>query len=434
MPYFFDISIAAAWILEGVLTAFCLYHMLNRKYSAKITMAVSMMIISAVTIIYYVLGLNMVFRQLLFFSSLILICRCLYRSSWKADLSSIFVLYVMTFICDLIVAGLMRFFFPGVKGYPNGPLMLTANLLFLLLFLTFIFAFLLLWKRNRYRILKKSVYATLLFPLSQFFLLEAVGYYIIIQITQGADDLAPMLCIMAGCVLCVLADIALFQVILSNSQKERLAVQLEMMEAQAYRELEYYHSIDEKIQEIRKIRHDFNNQLQTAYCMIAKGQAEGRETALQLLEQLERQIERSAPPVFCPNLVVNVILEEKSRLAEKQGITMKISVSLPERLNMEKADLCSIFSNLLDNAVHAAALAPAAKIVVVHAWLKAGYCMVKVKNTYGTADVPDREKNTEHQGIGLFILRSVAEKYDGELTIEKTDSVFEAVVRLRLPG
>lgn len=434
MPYFFDISIAAAWILEGVLTAFCLYHMLNRKYSAKITMAVSMMIISAVTIIYYVLGLNMVFRQLLFFSSLILICRCLYRSSWKADLSSIFVLYVMTFICDLIVAGLMRFFFPGVKGYPNGPLMLTANLLFLLLFLTFIFAFLLLWKRNRDRILKKSVYATLLFPLSQFFLLEAVGYYIIIQITQGADDLAPMLCIMAGCVLCVLVDIALFQVILSNSQKERLAVQLEMMEAQAYRELEYYHSIDEKIQEIRKIRHDFNNQLQTAYCMIAKGQAEGRETALQLLEQLERQIERSAPPVFCPNLVVNVILEEKSRLAEKQGITMKISASLPERLNMEKADLCSIFSNLLDNAVHAAALAPAAKIVVVRAWLKAGYCMVKVKNTYGTADVPDREKNTEHQGIGLFILRSVAEKYDGELTIEKTDSVFEAVVRLRLPG
>lgn len=100
---------------------------------------------------------------------------------------------------------------------------------------------------------------------------------------------------------------------------------------------------------------------------------------------------------------------------------------------MEKADLCSIFSNLLDNAVHAAALAPAAKIVVVRAWLKAGYCMVKVKNTYGTADVPDREKNTEHQGIGLFILRSVAAKYDGELTIEKTDSVFEAVVRLRLP-
>lgn len=71
MPYFFDISIAAAWILEGVLTAFCLYHMLNRKYSAKITMAVSIMIISAVTIIYYVLGLNMVFRQLLFFSFLL---------------------------------------------------------------------------------------------------------------------------------------------------------------------------------------------------------------------------------------------------------------------------------------------------------------------------------------------------------------------------
>ena len=434
MFYFYDVAIGIAWILEGGLTAFCLYYTLNRKYSMKITMAVSLLIISAVTVIVYALGLNLVFRQLLFSSSLLVICRCLYRSSWKADLFSILILFVMTFVCDLIVAVLMRLFFPSMDGYPDGSHILTANLPFLMLFLTSVFAFLLLWKRKRDRILKKSVYATLLFPLSQFFLLEAVGYYIIIQITQGADDLAPMLCIMAGCVLCVLADIALFQVILLNSQKERLAAQLEMMEAQAYRELEYYHSIDEKIQEIRKIRHDFNNQLQTAYCMIAKGQAKGRKTALQLLEQLERQIERSAPPVFCPNLIVNVILEEKSRLAEKQGITMKISVSLPERLNMEKADLCSIFSNLLDNAVHAAALAPAAKIVVVRAWLKAGYCMVKVKNTYGTADVPDREKNTEHQGIGLFILRSVAEKYDGELTIEKTDSVFEAVVRLRLPG
>lgn len=433
MLYFYDVAIAVAWILEGGLTAFCLYHTLNRKYSMKISMAASLLIISAVTVIFYALELNMVFRQLLFSSSLLVICRCLYRSSWKADLFSILILFVMTFVCDLIVAVLMRLFFPGMDGYPDGPLMLTANLLFLMLFLTFVFAFLLLWKRNRDRVLKKSVYATLLFPLSQFFLLEAVGYYIIIQITQGTDDLTPILCIMGGSVLCVLADIALFQVILSNSQKERLAAQLEMMEAQAYRELEYYHSINEKIQEIRKIRHDFNNQLQTAYCVIAKGQAEGKETALQLLEQLERQIERSTPPVFCPNLMVNVILEEKLRAAEKQGITMRTSVRIPEQMNMEKADLCSVFTNLLDNAVHAAAKAPAAKIIVVRAWLKAGYCMVKVKNTYA-ADSTNREKNTEHQGIGLFILRSIAEKYDGELTIEKRDAVFEAVVRLRLPA
>ncbi len=432
MSYFFDVAIAAAWILEGGLMAFCFYHILNRKYSMKMTMAASLLIIFSVIVIDYVLNLHMVFRQLLFFSSLLLICRCLYRSSWKADLFSILVVCVMAFVCDMVVAALMWFFFPGMDGYPNGSLMLTANLLFLLLYLTFIFTFLLLWKRNQDRILKKSIYATLLFPLSQFFLLEAVGYYMVVQIIQGSYYLIPMCCITVGSILCVVADIVLFQVILSNSQKDRLVAQLEMMEAQAYRELEYYHSINEKIQEIRKIRHDFNNQLQTAYCVIAKERIEGKKTALLLLEQLERQIEHSTPPVFCPNLMVNVILEEKSRVAERQGIKMKISVRIPEQMNMEKADLCSVFSNLLDNAVCAAAQAPAAKIVVVRAWMKAGYCMVKVRNTYAADNSLNQGKNTVHQGLGLFILQSVAEKYGGELTVVKAEAVFTSSIKLRL--
>ena len=68
MFYFYDVAIGIAWILEGGLTAFCLYYTLNRKYSMKITMAVSLLIISAVTVIVYALGLNLVFRQLLFSS------------------------------------------------------------------------------------------------------------------------------------------------------------------------------------------------------------------------------------------------------------------------------------------------------------------------------------------------------------------------------
>lgn len=100
--------------------------------------------------------------------------------------------------------------------------------------------------------------------------------------------------------LCVAADIILFKLVLSSSERDFLAAQLEVLTMQGQRELEYYDSVNEKIQEIRRIRHDFNNQLQAAYGVVQMGTEQGRETAAALLPLARRVTEKHAylPVVF----------------------------------------------------------------------------------------------------------------------------------------
>lgn len=236
--------------------------------------------------------------------------------------------------------------------------------------------------------------------------------------------------------MCLGADVVLFQMMLDNSQRDHMAAQLELMNVQARRELNYYNSVNEKIQEIRKIRHDFNNQLQTACHMVLDDKALGQETARVLLGQLKQQIEKTAPVSYCANLVVNVILSEKAGEAEKQGISMDIAVEFPEDIVLEKVDLCSVFSNLLDNAIHGAMKAEGERRITVNTWFLAGYCMIKVTNPFlplpADKKQKRRKKEEEMHGYGLYILKAIAEKYHGEFHTSAEDGLFVASIKLRV--
>ena len=133
---------------------------------------------------------------------------------------------------------------------------------------------------------------------------------------------------------------------------DQLADQLKLLERQSRLELAYYTALDEKTREVRKIRHDFNNQLQTAYSVFAQGRP---EEAQKHLQQLERRIEEASPVYFCGNPILNALLWDKQKEAKARQVAFQADVRLPEETGIEQIDLCSVFSNLLDNAAEAAA-------------------------------------------------------------------------------
>lgn len=434
---FTDIATILLLCLQSSTITFFFYNMLTPKYSFRRSLFISCLVEYTIILATYGDYSNMALRQGLHFTAFLVLCRLLYRSAWRTICFSIVCMLILAFSCDFLALFLLYVCFPVIKGFPDGKYLLLGNLLFTILYLTCIFFFLLLWRRIKNKLLPKSIFAAIIFPASQFFLVEAVIYYVTRQVAAGSSDLFPLVSVLVGIILCAAADITLFQVMLSNSAKERLAAQLEIMTRQASRELEYYRSINEKMMEIRKIRHDFNNQLQTAYSLIAKDEEHGKEEALALLRQLEAHIKESSPVCFCPNMIVNVILEEKSRIARSQGIDMDISVPLPKQLSIEKADLCSIFSNLLDNAIHAVQAIPTDdtdRNIRVRAQILAGYCIITVSNPLpGAPDSRSTDKrDPEFHGYGLPILHSIAEKYKGEFTICTDHGHFTSDIKLKL--
>lgn len=433
MPILMNIANVIVHCLEMCMTCFFFYHVLTPKYSFKKIYSISCLIASIAVLIAYTDYPNILFRQIIIFLSFLILCKNLYKDSFGCILFFICISYTLMTVCDLIITFSLYSMFPEAKGYPEGKFLLFGNMLWIALYTFVIYIFLIIWKKEKNVFLPKKIYITVLFPLGQFFIMHAILYYSILQFLSGAYQIGIIFCIL-GSVICLYADITLFQVILDNSKKERLAAQIEVMNTEAYWELEYYNSINEKMQEIRKIRHDFNNQLQTAYNMIISEKERGEQVALQLLKQLRQQIEEATPIYYCSNLIVNVILAEKVREAKEQGIFIDVSVEFPENTILEKVDLCSVFSNLLDNAIHATALTEGQRTITVRTWFQAGYCIIKVTNPFSPVSSdsqPTTKKTDKLHGYGLYILDAIAQKYHGEFNTHIDNLIFTANIKLK---
>lgn len=419
--------------LQMCMNCFFFYYILTPRYSFKKTVSISCAVMTVVMAAARIADPDMLMRQIIYCGVFFVICRKMYRDSVGVILFSNCILYFIMISCEFAVTFFYHDLGLKASSFPEGSTLMFGSLLWIALYFPAFYFFILFWRRRKNTLLPKSIYVTLLFPLSQFFLMHAVFYYSIWQFLDGDYHMSIIFCMLAGIALCIFADLTLFQVMLDNSKKERLSAQIEMMNEQAGRELLYYSSINDKIQEIRKIRQDFNSQLQAAYGVALKDREGGQKKAVQLLSQLEKEIGEHAPVYYCANLIVNVILEEKVRMAGKEQIDMDISVELPEQLAIEKVDLCSIFSNMLDNAIHGACLTDKSRPVTVKAWVRAGYCIIKVTNPFvkGTDADSSRGKDGNH-GYGLLILNAMAEKYQGEFSVSHEDGIFTADMKLRI--
>ncbi|MDY3765331.1 MAG: GHKL domain-containing protein [Lachnospiraceae bacterium] len=456
-----EIALLINYYLQAFINSFFCYHVLTPKYSFRTTVPVSSVLFFLCSFVMYWKFSNNIFLGLFFYAIVYLaLCTVFYHHSWKVELFLLASILALTYVIHLSATFLLYdILFPERPDALAEVFLLHENILFDGFYFVTVHAFLLWWKKTREHIFQKSIFLTLLFPVSQIFLLESVLYYVTVKAVNGEAYLFPILCILAGIVLSICADMIMFHVILSNSHKERLAAQLEVMQQQAYRELEYYRSVNEKILQMRKIRHDFNNQLQTAYGIFLKDTEESRKNAFEFLDQMQHRMgEGSFSSYYCSNGIVNVILDEKARKSKETGIAFKADVTLPEELPIEMVDLCSIFSNLLDNAIESASLqthstsdphiADAAETteesgtepftepgkVSVLSYLRSGYCVVKVANSFSenlSASSKPR-KDPELHGYGLPILRSIAEKYHGEFTTLSENGIFTATMNLNI--
>ena len=124
-------------------------------------------------------------------------------------------------------------------------------------------------------------------------------------------------------------------------------------------------------------------------------------------------------------------------LYKENGVPLSFALDLPRDLPVPDTDLCSVLSNLLENAMEASLrTAPEKRSVQVSARLHSGnMVLLSVENAY---DGKIREKDgvflsskRPGEGIGLQAVQHTAEKGGGYVRFHYGDGVFTANVMLR---
>lgn len=184
--------------------------------------------------------------------------------------------------------------------------------------------------------------------------------------------------------------------------------------------------------QINMLKHDMRNLLLVAANLIRQGQPEEAE---RLLEEKMQQIDKIYRLVDTDNEYANAVLNQKLSEAKDAGMEVRC-VILTTFAGIGSQDICSLFGNLLDNAIEANegnSDRPWLEVVVEGdedtLEIICRNSIYKRLRYDGSRRFLTTKASGEH-GYGSRILQETAEKYGGEIAYHAGEQELEAAVRL----
>ncbi|MGL5677760.1 MAG: sensor histidine kinase [Cellulosilyticaceae bacterium] len=194
----------------------------------------------------------------------------------------------------------------------------------------------------------------------------------------------------------------------------------------------HYLTIEQNQEEIRKLYHDMHNHL---YCIGGLIKNNHLDQASNYVEEVSQKLHDLRNEVRTGHYILDVILREKYHQAKSHGIDMEIQVQGELMTFIKDIDLCSIYGNLLDNALEACMAmkkqdTTSKTIIQVKTLEVKGVKLVSVSNTHQTliqkkqGHLLTTKKDKKMHGMGLGNVRNITEAYDGALHMNYDEEWF----------
>ena len=152
-----------------------------------------------------------------------------------------------------------------------------------------------------------------------------------------------------------------------------------------------------------------------------------------LLEKVPKKMER-----YCENHFVNAIVSHYATDCERCGIGFSVKLVVPETGSYATdSDLCSIFANILENAVEACErMKEGERFIRIRSSLQNSLLTITMDNSFNgeVTKIGDRFRSAKRNnlGIGLASVQAIAREAHGDATFSAEDRIFSSSVYLSL--
>ncbi len=235
----------------------------------------------------------------------------------------------------------------------------------------------------------------------------------------------------AGLISRILVTIATLFICRSVAEDFKYIENQRATETQLSIQQEHYKALSENVAMARKARHDFKHHM-TAITNLCE--SDDREA---LKEYCNSLIESSNVKIAIPytgNVAADGILYHYALLADENGISFSVSGSV-ESEGIADIDLCVMLGNALDNAMTAAMKLESGGFVSVQSNVSGNVLAVTVKNSYDGVVIEKKGKimSTKREnrvGVGLLSIKSVCQKYGGDMQVNHDKETFSVMMLL----
>lgn len=204
---------------------------------------------------------------------------------------------------------------------------------------------------------------------------------------------------------------------------------------------DHYKKIIEGYSTTRGLWHDMRNSLIAIYTCIEKNEY---ESAMKNIKNIQNDLINAMQDFITGNTVIDAIIGNKKMDAKELGINIKTNIVVPEQLEINQMDLCTILGNALDNAIEACKRInniELTKQIEIIMKCKEDYLVlsvinpaeiktIKVKN--GRYISNKENTNNEVHGYGIYNIERAVKKNHGSLKINVQNNQFILYVVLPL--
>lgn len=231
----------------------------------------------------------------------------------------------------------------------------------------------------------------------------------------------------------LLVIVTYFTVLLNRRKRQEEQLRTRLRDTEI--EMKLNQNWEENVIEFRHYRHDIKTHLSVLKSLL---DVEDYEKATQYLDDIAEGV--SVTEDFCTmsNRNVAFILSQKKRAADKLGVSFFPEIMINDFIIRDK-DICSILSNVLDNAIEAACQCDSGfvNIIIKPDPDNAGYFII-CQNNYVHVELHrgkylTTKKDKQQHGLGLDIIRRIVESYNGKCSFKHSkEHIF--VMEAYIPG
>jgi sensor histidine kinase regulating citrate/malate metabolism len=196
----------------------------------------------------------------------------------------------------------------------------------------------------------------------------------------------------------------------------------------------YYTMMSEKNEDIRKFRHDIKNHL---FCIHTLAKTGNQEELVRYIENLTEEMKDFSYRLHTGSNIVDAIINDA--MNKHPDITFSSEGYLPNPLHIKAVDLCTIVSNVINNAVEAVSKInePGDRKVAVTFKNHDHMIFMKATNTIAEPvaivnnSIATSKVNKELHGFGIENIKNSIKKYGGNIALNSMENEFIVEIILK---
>lgn len=244
---------------------------------------------------------------------------------------------------------------------------------------------------------------------------------------KDIDDIEGIMILIISIVL-FLSNLVLASIIARIIKDNNLRAENKIINEKVELQYKYYLKLNETQLRTRKLYHDMKNHI-----ICIEKICGNNETANKYIQEMNNQIKGCTYQFNTGNIILDTILYEKKSICIENNIEFLVNINFNNCNFIEMVDICSIFSNMIDNSIEACNKIKNKDIqkeIKLSGTIVNKFFVIKCENSK-VNDIKLREnkiltdkKDSFLHGIGISSIKSSVEKYNGNTEISLTEKNF----------